>query len=243
MDVYGFYTGQVFDAYRDLGAHRTAEGMVFRTFAPSAREIRLLWRDREIPMAKVWDGNFYEATVPEGEEGEPYAFRILGQDGRWVEHCDPYGFGMELRPAHRSLLRTLGSYRFHDAAWMRRRTDCVSRPLNIYELHLGSWRTPEEGKWYRYDQLAEPLAAYLQESGYNYVEFLPLSEHPCDESWGYQNTGFFAPTSRYGTADDLKKLIDQLHQHQIGVILDFVPVHFAVDDYGLARYDGTALYE
>ena len=243
MDTYGFYTGQSFDAYRDLGAHRTAAGVVFRTFAPAAREIRLLWRGGELPMERVWDGNFYEIAVPEGEEGEPYAFRILDQDGRWTEHCDPYGFAMELRPAHRSLLRTLGGYRFHDQAWMRRRTDCITGPLNIYELHLGSWRTPGEGKWYCYDQIAEPLIQYLQESGYNYVEFLPLSEHPCDESWGYQNTGFFAPTSRYGTPDQLRTLIDRLHQEKIGAILDFVPVHFAVDSYGLARYDGAALYE
>ena len=243
MDTYGFYTGQSFDAYRELGAHRTAAGVVFRTFAPAAREIRLLWRGGELPMERVWDGNFFEITVAEGEEGEPYAFRILGQDGRWVEHCDPYGFAMELRPAHRSLLRFLGGYRFHDEAWMRRRTDCAAGPLNIYELHLGSWRRQPGGGWYRYDQIAEPLIQYLQESGYNYVEFLPLSEHPCDESWGYQNTGFFAPTSRYGTPDQLRALIDRLHQAKIGAILDFVPVHFAVDGYGLARYDGSALYE
>ena len=126
---------------------------------------------------------------------------------------------------------------------MAGRSDRREEPLNIYELHLGSWRRKPDGGWYRYDELAQPLITYIKESGYNYVEFLPLSEHPCDESWGYQITGFYAPTSRYGTAKELMMLIDQLHQAGIGVILDFVPAHFAVDDYGLARYDGTALYE
>lgn len=117
--------------------------------------------------------------------------------------------------------------------------------MNIYELHLGSWRTntEDENGWYAYDEIAEPLVDYLKASGYNYVEFMPLSEHPCDESWGYQNTGFYSPTSRYGTAAQLMALVDILHQNDIGVILDFVPIHFAVDDYGLAHYDGTALYE
>ena len=122
---------------------------------------------------------------------------------------------------------------------MAERRDRREEPLNIYELHLGSWRRKEDGGWYRYDELAQPLIDYMKECGYNYVEFLPLSEHPCDESWGYQITGFYAPTSRYGTARELMMLIDRLHQAGIGVILDFVPAHFAVDDYGLARYDGT----
>ena len=119
---------------------------------------------------------------------------------------------------------------------------CTTSFCNPSELHLGSWRTKINGAWYHYDELAEPLAEYLKKSGYNYVEFMPISENPSDESWGYQNTGFFSPTSRYGTPSQLKQLIDTLHQNGIGVLLDFVPVHFAIDAYGLAKYDGSALY-
>lgn len=245
MDMYGFYTGKVFDAYKWLGAHSSEQGTVFRTFAPNARHVDLLWKNEVISMQSVYDGNFYEAFVSEAKEGDTYEFRIYGQDGEVIDHCDPYGFGMELRPEHKSIVRDLNAYRFGDEKWMNTRTDMRDKPLNIYELHLGSWRkkSQEETGWYRYDELAELLIPYLKESGYNYVEFLPISEHPCDESWGYQNTGFYAPTSRYGTMNDLKKLIDMLHQNQIGVIFDFVPVHFAIDRYALTKYDGSALYE
>ena len=245
MDMYGFYTGKVFDAYKWLGAHICEGGTTFRTFAPNARGVELLWKNEVISMPSVYDGNFYEVVVPEAKAGDLYEFRIYGQDGEVIDHCDPYGFGMELRPGHKSIVRDLNEYRFQDEKWMSARCDMRDKPLNIYELHLGSWRkkSEEEIGWYRYDELAELLVPYLKESGYNYVEFLPISEHPCDESWGYQNTGFYAPTSRYGTMNDLKKLIDVLHQNQIGVILDFVPVHFAIDRYALAKYDGSALYE
>lgn len=245
IDMYGFYTGKIFDAYEWLGAHVVEKGVVFRTFAPNAKGVVLLWNDEAIPMQKVHDGNFYEVYVADAKAGDCYEYRIYGQNDVSVEHCDPYGFGMQMRPDHKSVIRDLHEYQFHDEQWMKARTDRKNKPLNIYELHLGSWRkkTESDTGWYRYDELAEPLIQYMKESGYNYVEFLPISEHPCDESWGYQNTGFFAPTSRYGTVNELKMLIDRLHQNGIGVILDFVPVHFAVDTYGLAKYDGSALYE
>ena len=245
MDIYGFYTGQIFDAYQWLGAHVLENGVVFRTFAPNAGRVELLWNEQAIPMMPVCNGQFYETTVADAKEGDRYEYRIYGQNGEVTDHCDPFGFGMELRPDHQSIVRNLDSYTFGDQEWMHSRSDMREKPLNIYELHLGSWRkkTEEATGWYRYDEIAQPLVGYLKESGYNYVEFLPVSEHPCDESWGYQNTGFYAPTSRYGTMNDLKKLIDVLHQNGIGVILDFVPVHFAVDSYALAKYDGTALYE
>ena len=243
MDYYAFYTGQCFDAYTWLGAHREGEGWVFRTFAPGAAGVVLLHGGRELPMERVHDGNFYELRTDGVEPGDCYQYRIYRRDGGYTDHCDPYGFGMELRPDHRSVVRDLEEHTFQDEVWMEGRSSRIEEPLNIYELHLGSWRRKPDGGWYRYDELAQPLIAYIKESGYNYVEFLPLSEHPCDESWGYQITGFYAPTSRYGTAKELMTLIDRLHQAGIGVILDFVPAHFAVDDYGLARYDGTALYE
>ncbi len=152
---------------------------------------------------------------------------------------------MELRPNSASVIVDLDQYKFHDRIWMDRRQKTYEQPMNIYEMHLGSWHTnPEDPNgWYTYEELAEPLIAYLKENHYNYVEFLPLSEHPADVSWGYQTTGYFSPTSRYGTAEQLKKLVDTCHQADIGVIMDFVPVHFAIDDYGLAMFDGTALYE
>lgn len=245
MDMYGFYTGKIFDAYKWLGAHLSERGVTFRTFAPNAKCVELLWEEKTIPMIPIYDENFYEVNVPEAKEGDTYEYRICTQQGEIVNHCDPYGFGMELRPAHKSIIRNRKEYEFRDKKWMVSRTDMTDKPLNIYELHLGSWRkkVDTETGWYKYDELAELLIEYLKKSGYNYVEFMPLSEHPCDESWGYQNTGFYAPTSRYGTMNDLKKLIDELHRNEIGVILDFVPVHFAIDEYGLAKYDGTSLYE
>lgn len=243
MDMYGFYVGSIFDAYEYMGVHLTAKGAIFRLFAPKARAVSLLLNCSEIPMQRVYDGNFYEITVASAREGDTYEYRVYDQNGSYSDHSDPYGFWTEIRPSHKSVIFDLSHYKFDDAAWINSRTSMRDKPLNIYELHLGSWRTKDDGSWYRYDELNGQLIPYLKESGYNYVELMPVSEHPCDESWGYQNTGFFAPTSRYGSPLDLMKLIDTLHQSSIGVILDFVPVHFAVDSYGLARFDGTPLYE
>ena len=249
MDFYQFYTGHCFDAHTFLGAHLTENGAVFRTFAPAAERIDLrLWQeDGEItvPMHEIYDGNFYECEVAGAAPGDLYAYAIY-HGGGCVEHCDPYGFGMELRPGHRSVIRDLSHYTFEDEKWMAGRSGGEDQPINIYEMHLGSWRKKgdaPDGGWYTYAEIAGPLITYLKQSGYNAVEFLPLSEHPADVSWGYQNTGFFAPTSRYGDAEGLMTLVDALHQNDIAVIMDFVPVHFAVDDYGLANYDGTPLYE
>ncbi len=243
MDMFAFYTGKAFDTHEYLGAHVTDNGTVFRTFAPGAKAVSLLLDEIEWPMHKIYDGNFYEVVRKDVSPGQAYEYRVYLPDGSFCDHCDPYGFQMELRPAHRSLLCDLSSYTFHDSKWMKNRGNHREKPLNIYEMHLGSWQQTEDGRWLSYEETATRLIPYLKESGYNYVEFLPISEHPCDESWGYQSTGFFAPTSRYGTPKQLMTMIDLLHQNNIGVILDFVPVHFAVDAYGLARYDGTALYE
>lgn len=248
MDFFGFYTGKIFDAYRYLGAHVEEQGVTFRTFAPGASRITLIgefngWQEWE--MNRVHDGNFWECYVQNAYPGMMYKYRIYRQDQSYVDHCDPYGYGMELRPNSASYIRDLSSYAFQDDAWMRNRTDCKEQPLNIYEIHFGSFKKPSDkaDDWYTYTEMADILIPYLKEYGYNYVEIMPLSEHPCDESWGYQNTGFFSPTSRYGTVEDLMKFVDTCHQNDIGVILDFVPVHFAVDGYALANYDGTALYE
>ncbi len=248
MDFYGFYTGKIFDAYQFLGAHPEETGVTFRTFAPGSARISLIgeftgWQ--EWNMNKIYDGNFWECYAADAAPGMMYKYRIYKQDHSYIDHCDPYGFGMELRPNTASYIRDLSSYTYQDSAWMNRRTDCKDRPLNIYELHFGSFKKPSDqaDDWYTYTEMADILIPYLKEYGYNYIEIMPLSEHPCDESWGYQNTGFYSPTSRYGTARELMEFIDRCHQHDIGIILDFVPVHFAVDGYALANYDGTALYE
>ena len=254
MDFYGFYTGKIFDAYKYLGAHINrgengkVEEVVFRTFAPSASRISVIgefngWT--ETPMEKVHDGNFWELISKEAKPGMMYKYRIYDRAGNCIDHCDPYGYGMELRPNTASIIRDMDAYKFHDGKWMKKRSDHSDLPLNVYELHFGSFRKPSEepDAWYDYEEMADILLPYLKENGYNYLEIMPLNEYPCDESWGYQGTGFFSPTSRYGTADQLKYFVDRCHENDIGVILDFVPVHFAVDDYALANYDGTALYE
>ena len=248
MDFYGFYIGKIFDAYEYLGCHLTKQGAAFRVFAPKAEKVALIgdfngWQEWQ--MEKVYDGNFWEITVPHAAEGQHYKYRIYTKDGSSMDHCDPYGFGMELRPKNASIIRNMYHYKFHDSGWMKKRTDCKDKPLNIYEVHAGSWRNNpnNENGWYNYRELADILVPYVKEMGYNYIELMPISEHPSDNSWGYQNTGFYSPTSRYGTADDLKCFVDKCHQNNIGVLLDFVPVHFAVDDYALANFDGSPLYE
>ena len=248
MDFYGFYTGKIFDAYKYLGAHVEEKGVTFRTFAPSASRITLIgefndWQEWE--MNKVSDGNFWECYVPQAKAGQMYKYKIYDRNGNPVDHCDPYGFGMELRPSSASIIRDMSKYKFKDSQWLQNRSDCRKKPLNIYEIHFGSFRKPSDkaDDWYNYEEMIDILIPYLVKNGYNYLEIMPLNEYPCDESWGYQATGFFSPTSRYGTADQLKAFIDACHKHNIGVLMDFVPVHFAVDAYGLANYDGTALYE
>ena len=244
MNLHGFYTGGAFNAYEYFGAHPEDGGVVFRAYAPRAERVSVMgefsgWK--ELPMEPLGQSGVWIGFAKDAGAGQMYKYCVTGANGT-QHHCDPYGFGMELRPGACSVIRDLRAYAFTDAAWMARRTRCFDGPLNIYELHLGSWKR-NGGKWLSYEEIAEPLIAYLREHHYNYVEFMPLSEHPFDGSWGYQNTGFYAPTARYGTATQLMALVDRLHGAGIGAILDFVPVHFAVDGYGLRLFDGTALYE
>ncbi len=248
MDFYHFYTGKEFEAQEYLGAHIYCGGTTFRTFAPSAKHIAVIgefngWT--ETPMNRVYDGNFWECSIEGALAGMMYKYRIYKQDGSFIDHADPYAFYSEVRPASASIIYDRSKNKFNDEKWMKKRKNMMQEPLNIYELHFGSWRkkTEEEDGWYSYRELAELLVPYLKENGYNYVELMPLSEYPCDASWGYQATGYFSPTSRYGTPGELAGFVDYCHQNDIGVILDFVPVHFAVNDYALWNYDGTALFE
>lgn len=246
MDMHEFYTGRVFDAYEYFGAHKENGTMVFRTFAPSASAVAVIgefngWQEEYMNKK----GGVFELYCPHAQFGQMYKYVIYSARGERCEHCDPYGFGMELRPNFASITRDLNEYKFTDSKWMSERNKNYNRPMNIYEVHLGSWRTDpdDENGWYTYDVIADKLIEYAKKNNFTHLEFLPLSEHPADCSWGYQNTGFFAPTSRYGTAAQLMELVDKCHNAGIGVIMDFVPVHFAIDGYALAKYDGTELYE
>jgi len=249
MDIKDFYNGDEFAAYEYFGAHLSDNGTVFRTYAPNASKVSVIgdfsdWKD--IPMKPVKDGRMYELSVPQALEGMRYKYRIYDKKGEFIDHCDPYGFGMEVRPGTCSVIRSIGSFEFTDEKWLSERSDCRDKALNIYEVHLGSWRRrsdEDENGWYSYSEIADELIDYVCEFGYNYIELMPINEHPCDESWGYQSTGFFAPTSRYGTPKELMELVNKCHERGIGIIVDFVPVHFAVDHYALTEFDGTKLYE
>lgn len=251
MNLYEYYLGEAFDAYNYFGAHPDGNGgIVFRTIAPNAEKISVICEANswaETPMEKETGGGIYSCTIPDAKPGQMYKYRIYikNADVPFIDHCDPYGFGMELRPGTASIIRDISGYSWNDDEWMLLRGGHHEKPVNIYEVHLGSWMMDpdRENGWYTYEEIAPKLIEYVKQQGFNYIEFMPLSEHPADCSWGYQNTGFFSPTARYGDAEGLMKLIDMLHQNNIGVIMDYVPVHFAVDGYALAMYDGTPLYE
>ncbi len=248
MILQDFYDGKAFDAYEFFGAHLEDGKTVFRTYAPNAKSVAVIGEFNN------WNKEYMEQSGQSGvftfisysaKPGDMYKYSIEYQDGNIVDHCDPYGFGMQLRPESATYIVELGNYKWHDDEWMSQRNRNFNLPMSIYEVHLGSWHTnpDNENGWYRYSEIADELIKYVKDNGFTHIEFMPLSEHPCDNSWGYQNTGFFSPTSRYGTADELMELIDKCHMNSIGVIIDFVPVHFAVDGYGLNHYDGTELYE
>ena len=248
MDFYNFHYGQEFEADRKLGAHIQDGGAMFRVYAPAAAHVAVIgefsdWQD--VPMQRGYDGQIWEVFVPGAESMQMYKYRIYKYDGSFIDHQDPYAYLSERRPGTASVLYDMRNYEFHDAEWMKNRTAMREKPLNIYELHFGSWRKPGEDKedWYAYDELGDILIPYLKENGYNYMELMPLNEYPADGSWGYQATGFFSATSRYGTPDQLRAFVDQCHANGIGVLLDIVTVHFAVNDFALWNYDGTALYE
>ena len=241
LNIQEFYKGLSFNSYKWHGAHPTENGIVFRVYAPNAVNVGVIgdfndWQTTA--MNRIYDGNFFELNVNNAKVGDRYKFRVVEKSGKTLDRCDPYGFHTENNSQHASVIAN-STYKFTDDKWMQTRTDGKTQAVNIYEIHLGSWKDSN----HTYSTIAKPLVEYLKKSGFNYVEFMPICEYPVDESWGYQAFGFFSPTSRYGTPDELKYLIDTLHRANIGVILDFAPVHFSVDDFGLCKFDGTALYE
>lgn len=252
MDLHSFFVGEAFDAYDCFGAHVGKEGVTFRVYAPNAKKIQLIgefngWDGSRCEMKPEGSGGIHTALLPQARPGMMYKYRIFQSDGRVVDRADPYAFASELRPNTASIIVDLDSFVFTDREWILKRNQNYNKPMNIYEMHFGSWRkkaeAQREAEWYSYRELCTQLVAYLKENHFNYVEFLPLSEHPADESWGYQVSGFFSPTTRYGTAEELMYLINECHANDIGAIMDFVPVHFVVNDYALSMFDGSALYK
>lgn len=241
------YCGGTYDrAYDYFGAHPTKDGWLFRVWAPNARKVALAgdfnaWQGEAMTCRDgVWS-----LEIPGARQYDAYKYIITGQSGKSVWKTDPYAFHTQTRPETSGKLYDLGGYEWHDAAWRQHKAQHppVEGMLNIYELHIGSWRRYPDGAPYSYRKLAEELPGYLKDMGYNFVELLPVTEYPLDDSWGYQCTGYFAPTSRYGTPHDFMYLVDSLHSAGIGVILDWVPAHFCKDSHGLMEFDGTCLYE
>mgnify|MGYP005770777173 FL=1 len=253
LPIYLFKQGNNMEAYRYFGAHLCAQdgqaGVVFRVWAPHAQAVSVVgdfnrWTPDADMMHKVADA-VWELFIPGMKAYDVYKFCITTPSGEQVYKADPYAFHAETRPANGSKVYDIRGYPWGDAAWdeAQKKRDVLNGPMLIYELHAGSWKMKEEGVPYNYSELADELIPYIKEMGYTHVELLPITEYPFDGSWGYQVTGYFAPTSRYGTPHDFMAFVDKLHQAGIGVILDWVPAHFPKDGYGLYMFDGAPCYE
>jgi len=255
-DLYLFNQGNHFEIYEKLGAHfiqhQGVSGVSFAVWAPSAARVSVVgdfnqWDGRRHAMRRRGASGIWELFVPQLGQGLLYKYEIRTTDGTLLTKADPFAFCFEKRPKTACMVYDLGGYPWTDQAWMTARSEQnpLERPMAIYEVHLGSWRRngDDEDGWLTYREAAEELIPYVREMGFNYIQFLPLAEHPFDGSWGYQVTGYYAATSRYGTPEDLMYLVDRCHAEGIGVILDWVPAHFPKDSYALEYYDGTHLYE
>ena len=251
MNLHEFYIGKAFDAYEYFGAHITKDGVLFRVYAPCAEKIELIgefndWDGSEDEMIQDAQSGVFECVQEDAEPGMMYKYRIYQKDGIVLDRFDPYSFGSQVRPDTASIIVDLDQYHFSDSAWIKKRCKNYDLPVNIYEVHAGSWRkneADEENGWYHYNELARQLIPYIKEMGYTHIELMPLAEYPFDGSWGYQGIGYFAPTSRFGTPYDFMKMIDLFHLAGIGVILDWVPAHFPRDEAGLFEFDGGPSYE
>lgn len=254
FDIHLWNRSRHYRAYEKLGAHLCqvdgVNGAHFAVWAPNAERLSVIgdfngWSADRNSLALCPDTGIWQGFVPGLEQGDAYKYSLLSNyNGYRTERADPFAFFAEKRPQTASRIWH-GDYSWQDSEWLRKRREqnLHKMPLNIYEVHLGSWMRGPDGEWLSYRELAPQLAKYIAEMGYTHVELLPVTEHPYDGSWGYQCTGYFAPTSRFGNPDDFKFLVDTLHRHDIGVILDWVPAHFPKDGHGLAYFDGTHLYE
>ncbi len=254
-DLVSFSSGKHWHAYKFMGAHpHEADGIagiLFAVWAPNAERVSVVgdfnhWDGRCHPMRVRGGSGVWELFIPDLAPGTLYKFEIRNRHtGMIILKSDPYAQQFERRPKTASIMPQTQSYAWHDQAWMAKRKtfDWQHSPMSVYEIHLGSWQRGPEGEFINYRELANRLVPYLTDLGFSHIELLPITEHPYDPSWGYQSTGYYAPTSRYGEPDDFRYFIDYCHQHNIGVFLDWVPAHFPKDAHGLAYFDGTPLYE
>lgn len=255
-DIHSFKIGKYCRLYEKFGAHPMTidyqDGIYFSVWAPNAEQVFVIgdfngWDKKQHPLRSIADSGIWEGFISEANVGDRYKYHIVSRhNGYRSEKADPFAYRHETPPKTASMIWEL-DYEWKDSVWMKKRgkRNLLKSPMSIYEVHVGSWkRVPEEGnRWLTYRELAPKLAEYVLQMGFTHVELMPMTEHPFYGSWGYQTTGYFAPTSRYGDPEDLMYLIDYLHQHDIGVILDWVPLHFPNDHHGLAFFDGTHLYE
>ncbi len=249
-----FNAGICYNIYEKLGAHpmklNGVEGVYFAVWAPNALRVSVvgdfnLWDGRRLPMRRLWDSGIFELFVPGLSAGIIYKYEVKARGRLTFLKADPYANAAEKRPDTASVVADIGSFAWTDGQWLesRRKQNTKAMPVSVYEMHLGSWKKPEDGDFYNYRELAPMVAGYVKEMGYTHIELLPVMEHPLDQSWGYQVTGYYAPTSRYGTPEDFMWFMDYMHNQGIGVILDWVPAHFPRDTFGLCGFDGTCLYE
>ena len=253
MDAYLFHEGSFYRAYEFMGVHPykkgTKEGHRFVVWAPRAEEVNLTgdfnqWDNFDLPMKRIGTSGLWQIVVTNAEEYNKYKYRILAESGEVRMKADPFGFHMDTRPLTDSKIYDIKGYQWKDENWMKKRGEKLfSKPVSIYEVNLLSWKKKDGNIQYSYVELANELIKYVKKMGYTHIELMPLSEYPLDASWGYQITGYFAPTSRFGTPKDLMYLVDLCHQNDIGILMDWVPAHFCKDDYALARFDGTYCFE
>lgn len=253
VPLYLFHEGSNSNAYEYFGSHRKNKNtVVFRVWAPDAKNVSVTgdfndWSETENPMKPLKNsGGIWEAEIKNIKPYDMYKYCITAADGRTLMKCDPYGFHMETRPGTATKYYEIDDcYEWHDEKWVEGRNgkNIYESPVNIYEIHAGSWKQYDDGNFYSYRALADALVPYVKKMGYTHIEFMPLTEYPFDGSWGYQVTGYFAATSRYGEPKDLMYLVDKCHENGIGVILDWVPAHFPKDANGLYEFDGGPLYE
>lgn len=254
-DTAKFNAGIHYEAYRILGAHLMTidgvDGVHFAVWAPNAMRVSVVgdfnnWDGRIHQMRRLWDSGIFELFIPGVTEGENYKYELKVKGGLTYLKADPYAFGQQMRPETASVVRCIDGFEWTDEDWIaaREKKDFKEEPVSVYEMYLGSFAKPDDGRtYYNYRELAPMVVSYIQEMGYTHVELMPVMEHPFDGSWGYQVIGYYAPTSRYGTPEDFMYFINELHKAGIGVILDWVPAHFPRDTYGLSNFDGTCLYE
>ena len=246
---YLFHEGTNFCAYEYLGAHLKESICTFRVWAPNAKRVFVTgsfcdWEDFLYEATKITDGGIYECIIDGVSQFDSYKFVIKTKDEKTIYKADPYAFHSETRPKTASKVYDISDFSWSDKKWMEKRNgNDFSRPLNIYELHLGSWRKYEDKTPYSYEKMANELIPYVKEMGFTHIELMPVSEYPYDNSWGYQVTGYFAPTSRYGTPKEFMSFVNECHNAEIGVILDWVPAHFPKDEHGLSLFDGGFCYE